>query len=1115
MSQFDDNNYDRDPARRPARYQRDDNARRAGPDDYDSPAYDDYDRNQRDDYDPRDDRRQDEGYDLDGDYGRSHGDYSQRTSRAQTARPAQRSSSRASHSGQRTSARSGQRSGGRRSGGGIVLPRGIGLAAGAMAVLLCLAIAFQYLGIGTGETVAASSNITGNVIEGSPIRITEVMTSNSSALADEDGDYVDWIEIKNITDQPVSLAGYLLSDSVTKDKFYPLPAVTVPAGSYMVIYASGKSRGGDGQNIHTSFKLSSSGETLYLLDDMSNILDLVDIPALGSNYSYARDLTTNTWTVTDKYTPGYPNEEQYFEQILASRVAADSALIINEICASNKTIIADEDGEYVDWIELYNSGSEAINLKGYGLSDKSGKPMLWTFPDVTIEPGAYLVVYASSKSRTGAQLHTNFSLGSEKSEVLLTDPKGQILDHVYYDLIPQDSTYGRDETGNWRVFAQGTPGYANTQQAMAVFEQNLSARNTTGLFLEEALASNTNETSANPESYDWLELYNSTDATISLEGYGLSDDPSNPRKWQFPAGATIAPGYRLIVYCSGQDTYDLDNSDYHTNFNLSSAGEILTLCTPDGTIVDRLPMDAQYADVSFGRVDDQDGFFYLTTPTPGQPNTSAVSYGKVSEVSFSVEGGIKTDAVTLELSCSDPNTQIYYTLDCSDPTSAATPYTGPIQISSTTVVRAVAVRDGYMDSFIHSATYLYGVSHTMPVISIVTDPDNLFDYNTGIMEMGPNAEEEFPYGSRNTGANFWMDWEYMAGFEYFDVDGQQVLQQNIGIALVGQYSRAEDQKSIGLYARPRYGTATFDFNPFPDLNFSQYHALVVRASGQDGKYTRLRDAVLTSLAEGTGVYYQEATPVIVYLNGQYWGHYNLRERINKWSIAQHEGITDENQIENIDLIKGNTRVLNGSYDSFKEILEFVGSHSLTDADNLQWVADRVDIENYLTYVAMEMLVANTDTGNIKFYRVPGGKWKWIFYDLDWASFDMSYNYVQRYLNDEGHGVSRAFSNRLIMGLLENDSVRDQFLTILADLMKGNFSNQNIRAKVEEYKALLEPEMAGQFEKWGSSFESWEKYINTFLSNITGHKKTFLEDLQEYFGLSGEQMTAYFGEVDMS
>ena len=168
-------------------------------------------------------------------------------------------------------------------------------------------------------------------------------------------------------------------------------------------------------------------------------------------------------------------------------------------------------------------------------------------------------------------------------------------------------------------------------------------------------------------------------------------------------------------------------------------------------------------------------------------------------------------------------------------------------------MRAVAVRDGYMDSFIRSATYLYGVSHTMPVISIVTDPDNLFDYNTGIMEMGPNAEEEFPYGSRNTGANFWMDWEYMAGFEYFDVDGQQVLQQNIGIALVGQYSRAEDQKAIGLYARPRYGTATFDFNPFPDLNFSQYHALVVRASGQDGKYTRLRDAVLTSLAEGTGV----------------------------------------------------------------------------------------------------------------------------------------------------------------------------------------------------------------------------------------------------------------------
>lgn len=1119
MSQYSDNNYGREPARRSQRYPQD-GERRSGSDGYDSAGYDDY--APRDDY-RRADRGAREDHEQRGDY--RSADYDRREDASRRAghesRRSYADSDRRNDSPRRTGrpARPAQRSGSRarrRSGGAsIVLPRGFGLAAGAMAVLLCLAIVFQQLGIGAGETVAASSNITGNVIEGSPIRITEVMTSNSSALADEDGEYVDWIEIKNITDQPVSLAGYLLSDSVTKDKFYPLPAVTVPAGSYMVIYASGKSRGGEGQNIHTSFKLSSSGETLYLLDDMSNILDIVEIPALGSNYSYARDLSANTWSVTDKYTPGYPNEEQYFEQILASRVAADSALIINEICASNKTIITDEDGEYVDWIELYNSGAEPINLKGYGLSDKSGKPMLWTFPDVTIEPGAYLIVYASSKSRTGAQLHTNFSLGSEKSEVLLSNAQGQILDLVYYDLIPQDSTYGRDETGGWRVFAQGTPGYANTQQSMAVFEQSLSARNTTGLFLEEALASNTNATSANPESYDWLELYNSTDATISLEGYGLSNDPSNPRKWQFPAGATIEPGYRLIVYCSGQDTYDLDERDYHTNFNLSSAGATLTLCTPDGTIIDKLPMDAQYADVSFGRVDGQDGFFYLTTPTPAQPNASEVSYGKVSEVSFSVEGGLKTDAVTLELSCSDPNAQIYYTLDCTDPTSASTPYAGPIEISSSAVVRAVAVRDGYMDSFIHSATYLYGVSHTMPVISIVTDPDNLFDYYTGIMEMGPNAEEEFPYGSRNTGANFWMDWEYMAGFEYFDVDGQQVTQQNIGIALVGQYSRAEDQKSIGLYARSRYGKETFEFNPFSDLDFTEYHALVLRASGQDGPYTRMRDAVLTSLAEGTGVYYQESTPVIVYLNGEYWGHYNLRERVNKWSIAQHEGVTDEDQIENIDLIKGNTRVINGSYDSFEEILEFVKTHSLTDEENLQWVADRVDIENYLTYVAMEMLVANTDTGNIKFYRVPGGKWKWVFFDLDWAAFDMRYDYVQRYLNDEGHGVSRAFNNRLIMGLLENDGVRDQFLKILADLMKGNFSNENIRAKVEEYKALLEPEMAGQFDKWGSSFERWEKYINTFISNITGHKKTFLEDLQAYFGLSGEQMAEYFGEVDMS
>lgn len=1006
--------------------------------------------------------------------------------------------------------------GGRGSGG--ALPRGIGIAAGAMALLLVLALLFQHFGGGsTGGTVSASSSITGNVIEGSPIRITEIMSSNASALSDEDGDWPDWIELKNVSDKPVSLAGKLLSDSVTKDKFFPLPDVTLEAGSHIVIFASGKSRNTAGANIHTGFKLSSSGETLYLLDDMSNLLDMVEIPALGSNYSYARDLTTNTWSVTDKYTPGYPNEDQYYEQLSAQRIATDSALKINEICASNQTTLADEDGEYSDWIEIYNSGSTAIDLTGYGLSDRSGKPMKWTFPSVTIEPGAYIVVFASSKSRTtGANLHTNFSLGSEKSEVLLTAPNGTILDMVTYDLIPHDSTYGRNEAGEWQVYAQGTPGYANTQQAMAIFEQALSARNDTGLFIEEAMASNTQETESNPYSYDWLELHNRSGQTLDISGWGVSDNPSNPRKWQFPDGTSIEAGGRMIVYASGLDKKSTgDDGHYHTNFKLSHSGETLTLCKPDGLIVDRLPMDLQYADVSFGRVSDQAGFFYLTNPTPGNSNSGSTAYGKVKDVTFSVEGGIKSDTVTLEMSCDDPGAAIYYTTDCSDPTSASTPYTGPISIGQTTVVRAVAVRDGYMDSFVRSATYLYGVSHTMPIISIVTDPDNLFDYNTGIMEMGPNALEEFPYGSRNKGANFWMDWEYPAGFEYFDANGQQVIQQNMGISLVGQYSRAEDQKAIGLYARSRYGNDTFDFNPFPTLNFTQYHALVIRASGQDGKYTRLRDAVLTSLAEGTGVVYQAARPVAVYLNGQYWGHYNLRERINKWFIAQHEGITDETQIDNIDIIKGNSRVISGSYDSFKEILEFVESHSLEDADNLQWVADRVDIENYLTYVAMEMLVANTDTGNVKFYRVPGGKWKWVYFDLDWASFDMKYNYVQRYLNEKGHGVQRMFNNRLIMGLLENDSVRDQFLTIMANLMKGNFSNANIRAKVEEYKTLIEPEMAAQFDKWGSSHEKWEKYINTFVSNITGNKKTLIEDLQDYFDLSSSEMTAYFGEVDMS
>ena len=123
--------------------------------------------------------------------------------------------------------------------------------------------------------------------------------------------------------------------------------------------------------------------------------------------------------------------------------------------------------------------------------------------------------------------------------------------------------------------------------------------------------------------------------------------------------------------------------------------------------------------------------------------------------------------------------------------------------------------------------------------------------------------------------------------------------------------------------------------------------------------------------------------------------------------------------------------------------------------------------------------------------------------------------MNRYLNDKGHGVRKMFNNTLIRALLKNPDVRDQFLTKIADLMKGNFSNANIEAKVNEYKAMIDPEMDAQFEKWGGSRNKWEQYINTFLSNIKGNKKTLINDLKEYFDLSSSELSAYFGEVDMN
>ena len=266
------------------------------------------------------------------------------------------------------------------------------------------------------------------------------------------------------------------------------------------------------------------------------------------------------------------------------------------------------------------------------------------------------------------------------------------------------------------------------------------------------------------------------------------------------------------------------------------------------------------------------------------------------------------------------------------------------------------------------------------MVSIVTDPANLYDEQTGIYADGPGWTEEIPH----KGANYWMDWERPAHMELLEPDGTVAISQDIGIKIFGGYTRRYDKKSFALMSRARYGEDTFDYPIFPDLPYQSYTHLVVRNGGSDYDRTLIRNQLQADLARETAdVDVQAYRPSILFINGEFWGVYELLEKCNESFIARHHGVNPDK----IDLLehKGDTVVV-GSKEDYQALLEYVRTHDLSVQEHYEYVASQLDIDNFIDWFTIEMYIVNTDLGNVKIWRpqTPGSKWRCILFDLDWG-----------------------------------------------------------------------------------------------------------------------------------
>jgi len=409
-----------------------------------------------------------------------------------------------------------------------------------------------------------------------------------------------------------------------------------------------------------------------------------------------------------------------------------------------------------------------------------------------------------------------------------------------------------------------------------------------------------------------------------------------------------------------------------------------------------------------------------------------------------------------------------------------------------------------------TSSYLFPPGEsTLTTISLSTDPSNFFDWNTGIYVLGPNAESDMP----NFGANFWEDWERPVHIELFEKDGSLGMEADAGVKIFGAWSRANPQRSLAFFARKSYGTDRFKYQLFPELSIPEYKNFILRNSGNDWNNTMFRDALMCSLLDQTNLDRMAYRPASVYLNGEYWGLLNIREKINEYFLAAHHGV-DPYQIDLLDT--WNTPI-HGDAEHYDNMLNFLYSNSPAVKANYDKVKTLMNVENFAEYQIAQIYFNNTDWpgNNVKFWRprTPEGRWRWIVFDTDfgfgiWDDDIYRYNYntlAFALATDGPDWPNPPWATYLLRRLLENQDFKFDFINRCADRLNTVYGYQHVLQRINEMSSQIAGEMPyhlARWNQWGENINTWNSNVETmriFANQRVTYMRTFIN---QQFGNPG-------------
>lgn len=813
-----------------------------------------------------------------------------------------------------------------------------------------------------------------------------------------------------------------------------------------------------------------------------------------------------------------------------------SQIFVNEGSNRNYTTIMDEDSEYPDWIEIYNPTVDSVSLLNYSLSNDLADPTKWIFPNVKIAPGEFKTIFCSGKNRkpisgfinvlntgvynpvVGWNTHT-FSTPfywDGVSNVLINTCAYTAAGYTTNSVFNQSAT---SYNSTISAFQDANPSFCGILTGQKVAQRPNMQLN--GMTVGTGTIQNSpydypapygnwyygNKTQMLIQASELLASGLTAGYISSLAFDVVSTDPATNYDY-------IDINMKLVDYNQVSTTFEPVNPNnyLHTNFTLSSSGENVYLFSPSSTLINSLFVNCLDLDVSVGSYPDLSASIAIfQPPTPSSTNNTSVAYSSyLLEPTFSVVSGIYSS--TLNVNILNPNpvsssSSIYYTTDGSDPTTSSTLYDGTsISVYFSQAIKAKVFATGVLPSTTAVETYLLGINHETPVLSIVTDNVNL-------------------YGSSGIFDNWQLDTEKATYVEYFDTAHQLIFSQNAGLMIDGGAggSRSNPQHSMKVELNhPVLGDGAINYVMIPNRpNRTKYNKFYLRNGSNMYLSFPYKDACQEEIVGGkSNDYYSAWRPISVYVNGSYFGLYELREKFDIDYFVQNDNANKDS----VDILSlsywggGMLRSITGiSVDTF--FTDYNALTALDPASTSYWDAadSYFDLKNYTDYLIAESWMANHDWpyNNIKIYRSDVTDYRWRFASLDLESglnpggwVDHTDDHIGFMMGQCGYPYVNVWCHSM-----QNSKYRNYFINRYADLMNTSYHMNRVLPIENDFYQQTVIEMPKEYAKWGNPWD-----ITTQMTDYNNNHLTFRNELMQRTEVVRGNIVSNFslvGQVDVT